>query len=64
MRAYPIKSLYEEMAFIAYHFHWSYGELMQLEHSERRRWCREISSINRNLDGTPANPFEAWRTRQ
>jgi hypothetical protein len=58
MKAYPVKSLYEEMAFIACHFHWSYGELMQLDHHERRRWVREISAINRALDGAPANPFE------
>ena len=58
VKAYPVKLLYEEMAFIACHFHWSYGELMQLDHRERRRWVREISSINRTLDGGPANPFE------
>jgi hypothetical protein len=58
MRAYPVKSLYEEMAFIAYHFHWPHSDLMQMEHHERRRWCREISSINRALEGTPSNPFE------
>jgi hypothetical protein len=58
MRAYPVKSLYAEMAFIAHHFHWSRGEVMQLEHCERRRWCREISSVNRALDGAPPNPFE------
>lgn len=64
MRAYPVASLYEEMAFIAFHFHWSYTEIMQLEHSERRRWCREISTINRTLDGAPANPFEVGRRLQ
>lgn len=32
--------------------------MMRLEHRERRRWCREISSINRQLDGTPTNPFD------
>jgi hypothetical protein len=58
MRAYPVKSLYEEMAFIAQHFHWSHSDLMQLEHRERRRWCREISAINRKLDGAPPNPFD------
>jgi hypothetical protein len=31
---------------------------MQLEHRERRRWCREISAINRALDGRSPNPFE------
>ncbi len=53
-----MKSLYEEMAFIAHHFHWPRAELMQLEHRERRRWCREISAINRALDGAPDNPFD------
>ena len=58
MRAYPVKSLYEEMAFIAHHFHWSHGDLMQLDHGERRRWCREISEINRRLNGASSNPFD------
>jgi len=57
MRAYPVKLLYEEMAFIAHHLHWSHADLMALDHAERRRWCREISAINRQLDGAPANPF-------
>lgn len=61
MRAYPVKSLYEEMAFIAHHFHWSHNDLMQLEHGERRRWCREISRINRRQDDAPPNPFELVR---
>lgn len=47
---YPSTRLYEEMAHIAYHFHWSFAELMNLEHAERRRWCREISTINRKLN--------------
>ena len=46
MNLYPVDQLYEEMAFIAFHFHWSRQELMVLEHGERRRWCDEISSIN------------------
>jgi len=46
------------MAFIAFHFHWSRPDLMMLEHAERRRWCREISGINKKLDGTPPNPFD------
>jgi hypothetical protein len=57
MATYPRKDLYEEMAFIAYHFHWAREEIMRLEHAERRRWCREISTINERLDGTPPDPF-------
>lgn len=58
MKAYPVASLYEEMAFIAHHFHWSRTEIMGLDHKERRRWCKEISTINRTLDGAPENPFD------
>jgi len=58
MKAYPVKALYEEMAFLAMHLHWLHADLMQLEHAERRRWCREISTINRALDGVLANSFE------
>ena len=56
MKAYPSAQLYEEMAFIAFHFHWCHAELMALEHAERRRWCREISAINRRLDEQPERP--------
>jgi hypothetical protein len=45
------------MAFIAYHFHWSQDELMNSEHRERRRWCEEISRINRKLNDEPPNIF-------
>lgn len=46
---YPVDEMYEEMAFISYYFHWSFQEVMELEHHLRRRWCREISEINRKL---------------
>jgi transcriptional antiterminator len=58
MKAYPVKMIYEEMAFIAMHFHWSHAELLRLEHHERRRWCSEISAVNRVANGTPVNPFD------
>lgn len=46
---YPTDRLYEEVAFIAYHFNWSRDEVMSLPHSERQRWCEEISSINKKM---------------
>lgn len=58
MTGYPLDLLYEEMAFIAYHFHWSREELMNMEHHQRRRWCEEISRINRKLSDEPQNIFE------
>lgn len=51
IRGYPPSRIYEEVAFIAYYFHWSYEEIMNMEHRERQRWCEEISRINRNLSG-------------
>ncbi|OEU82336.1 MAG: hypothetical protein BA865_06930 [Desulfobacterales bacterium S5133MH4] len=51
MIGYPLDRLYEEVAFIAYHFHWSYEEIMNMEHKERQRWVEEISKINRQLSG-------------
>jgi hypothetical protein len=49
------------MAFIAYHFHWSSRELMGLDHSERRTWCREISAINRKLDAGGGTSLERFQ---
>jgi uncharacterized protein DUF6760 len=47
---YPLKALYEEVAFVAYHFHWPLDQVMALEHADRRRWVEEISAINRRLN--------------
>jgi hypothetical protein len=48
MIGYPLDRIYEEVAFIAYHFKWSHEEIMEMEHGDRRRWCEEISKINRS----------------
>jgi len=47
---YPLDQLREEVAFIAYHFHWPHAEVMALEHVERRQWVSEISTINRSMN--------------
>lgn len=49
MIGYPIDALYEEVAFIAYHFHWSQSDVMDLEHADRRRWVERISAIHRRM---------------
>jgi hypothetical protein len=38
--------MYEEVAFIAYHFHWDLERILGLEHRERHRWVSEISRLN------------------
>ncbi|HMG36486.1 MAG TPA: DUF6760 family protein [Blastocatellia bacterium] len=48
---YPLKALYEEVAFLAYHFHWPPESVLNMEHPDRRRWVQEISAINRRMNG-------------
>ncbi|QWH88420.1 hypothetical protein EXW29_09560 [Bacillus toyonensis] len=58
MSGYPLNQIYEEVAFIAYYFHWSHDDIMHMDHHERRRWCEEISKINRKLNKETENIFE------
>lgn len=46
MIGYPSDRLFEEVAYIAYHFHWSHQEIMALEHHQRQTWVRTIAQIN------------------
>ena len=47
---YPLDRLHEEVAYLAYHFHWPRAEVMDMEHHERRQWVQEIAKINRRLN--------------
>ncbi|CND49259.1 Uncharacterised protein [Mycobacterium tuberculosis] len=42
---YAPDRLHEEIAYIAFHFHWSREEILNLEHLDRRRYVREIASL-------------------
>ena len=55
---YPQEQLYQEMTFLSYYLHWSYREVMALDHLERRRWCREVSAVNQKLSGSEQKSFE------
>lgn len=44
---YAADQLYEEVAYVAYHFHWSLAEILDLEHPERHRYVAQIAAINR-----------------
>ena len=46
---YAADRLFEEVAYVAYHFHWSFEEILELEHADRQRFVEEIASINRRL---------------
>ncbi|MEE1940289.1 DUF6760 family protein [Streptomyces sp. TRM 70361] len=47
---YAADRLYEETAYIAYHFHWSREQILDLPHAERVRWVREIARINTRVN--------------
>ncbi len=40
----------EEVAYIAYHFHWPLADILNLEHRQRWTWVKEISKINRRMN--------------
>lgn len=46
---YPLDRLREEVAYLAYHFHWPRETILNLEHGERLEWVAEIAKINRRL---------------
>ncbi|MFI1352428.1 DUF6760 family protein [Streptomyces sp. NPDC020898] len=42
---YASDRLYEEIAYVAYHFHWSMDEILDLEHRDRRRYTDQIAAL-------------------
>ena len=44
---YATDRLFEEVAYVAYHTHWSFEELLDLEHPDRHRIVAEIDQLNR-----------------
>lgn len=47
---YPSDRLFEEVAYLAYHLHWSHDEILRMEHHDRQRWVAEVAAINRRLN--------------
>jgi hypothetical protein len=47
---YDPDRLFEEMAYVAYHLHWSLQEILDLEHPLRQRFVEEIGRINQRLN--------------
>jgi hypothetical protein len=47
---YPEDRLFQEAAYIAYHFHWPKEQILDLTHRERHRWVEEISKINKKIN--------------
>ena len=43
---YAVDHLHEQIAYLAYHFHWDLDDILDLEHIDRRRYVAEIARIN------------------
>ena len=46
---YATDRLFEEVAYVAYHFHWPMDTILDLEHPLRLRFVEEIGRINKRL---------------
>jgi len=46
---YGADRVLEEVSYVAYHFHWPLGEILDLEHPDRQRFVAEIGRINSRL---------------
>jgi hypothetical protein len=46
MRLYPEDSLWDEIAYLAYHLHWDLDRLLDLSHADRARLIRSVADLN------------------
>ncbi|MGH8990918.1 MAG: DUF6760 family protein [Acidimicrobiia bacterium] len=42
---YAADVLYEEVAYVAFHFHWAFDDILDLEHPLRKRFVAEIGRL-------------------
>ena len=43
---YPGDELWSELAYLAYHLHWEFDDLLGLEHRDRGRLIDEVIALN------------------
>ena len=48
--SYPLDQLRQEVAYIAFHLHWSIESIMGMEHEERCSWVAEVARIVRAMN--------------
>jgi len=46
---YATDRLYQEVAYVAYHFHWDLDDILDLEHADRQRYVTEIGQLNTRI---------------
>ena len=60
MIGHPSDRVFEEVAYVAYHFHWPHADVMALDHVERRRCVAEIAHLNERLNEAAGVGGESW----
>jgi hypothetical protein len=43
---YATDRIYEEVAYLAYHFHWPLDQILDLEHPDRLRYVNHIARLS------------------
>ncbi len=43
--------LFQEISFIGYYFHWREEDILRIPCLSRKKYCEEISRINREING-------------
>lgn len=46
MKLYPESALWSEIAYLAYHLHWDFDSLLDLEHTDRARLIDLVADMN------------------
>jgi aromatic ring-cleaving dioxygenase len=44
---YPLGWVYQEVATLSMRVHWTYEDVLNLDHADRRRWIEEILKLER-----------------
>jgi hypothetical protein len=58
---YGTQRLLEEVSYVAYHFHWPLGEILDLEHPLRRAFVGQIEEMNARLAADTGDaPARGW----
>jgi hypothetical protein len=47
---YAASRIYEEVAYVAFHFHWDLDQILDLEHPQRLRFVQEIAALNTRIN--------------
>ncbi|MGB6986333.1 MAG: DUF6760 family protein [Candidatus Aquilonibacter sp.] len=45
MLGYPLDWVYQEVAALSVRVHWSFEDLINTDHAERRRWIEEVLKL-------------------